>query len=78
MCLLVIIKFCFSLLCADRPCMVKGAVLWNIALCSMIDLDRRFTGSYCIHHITLIVNAESASEMSGSTYQTDYEGGGTL
>jgi hypothetical protein len=25
------------------------AVFWNVALCSLVDIDRRFRGSYCLH-----------------------------
>jgi hypothetical protein len=25
-------------------------VFWDIAPCSLADIDRRFTGAYCLHH----------------------------
>jgi hypothetical protein len=24
--------------------------LWDIALCSLVEVDRRFGGGYCLHH----------------------------
>jgi hypothetical protein len=30
--------------------MVKMAVVWNVARCSLVEVDLRFTGAYCLHH----------------------------
>jgi hypothetical protein len=44
---------------------------WDIVPCSLIEVDRRFRGSYCLHHqgdhasiIALIMDALYASETS--------------
>jgi hypothetical protein len=29
---------------------VKMAVVWNVARCSLVEVDLRFTGAYCLHH----------------------------
>jgi hypothetical protein len=29
---------------------LKMAAFWDIALCSLIDVDRHFGGAYCLHH----------------------------
>jgi hypothetical protein len=29
---------------------MKMAVFWNVAPCSLVDIDRRFRGTYCFHH----------------------------
>jgi hypothetical protein len=29
---------------------MKMAVFWDVAPCSLLDIDRRFRGAYCLHH----------------------------
>jgi hypothetical protein len=29
---------------------VKMTAFWDIAPCSLVDVDRRFRGAYCLHH----------------------------
>jgi hypothetical protein len=29
---------------------VKAAVFWDIAVCSLVEINRRFRGTYCFHH----------------------------
>jgi hypothetical protein len=29
---------------------VKKAGFWDVALCSLVETDRRFGGTYCLHH----------------------------
>jgi hypothetical protein len=29
---------------------VKMAVFWDVAPCSLVDIDRRFIGAYCLHY----------------------------
>jgi hypothetical protein len=29
---------------------VKMAVIWDIALCSLVEADQCFSGTYCLHH----------------------------
>jgi hypothetical protein len=29
---------------------IPMAVFWNVASCSLVDINRRFRGAYCIHH----------------------------
>jgi hypothetical protein len=29
---------------------MKMAVFWDIALCGLVETDRRFRGPYCLHH----------------------------
>jgi hypothetical protein len=43
------------------------AVLWDVAECSLVDIDRRFRGAYCRHHQD---EAVSFSEMSVNIHQT--------
>jgi hypothetical protein len=28
----------------------KMTVFWDVAPCSLVEIDRRFTGAYCLHH----------------------------
>jgi hypothetical protein len=47
------------------------AVFWDIALCSLVDIDQGFRGPYCLHHqITLMLEAVSSSETSVNFYKT--------
>jgi hypothetical protein len=32
---------------------MKSTVLWDIAPCSLVEVDRRFWGAYCLHHLLL-------------------------
>jgi hypothetical protein len=32
------------------PASMKMKVSWDVALCSLVDTDRRFRGPYCLHH----------------------------
>jgi hypothetical protein len=29
---------------------MKMAVFWDFAPCSMVEIDQRFRGAYCLHH----------------------------
>jgi hypothetical protein len=29
---------------------VKMTVLWDVATCCLVDIDRLFRGAYCLHH----------------------------
>jgi hypothetical protein len=29
---------------------MKMAVFWDFAACSLVEIDRRFRGAYCLHH----------------------------
>jgi hypothetical protein len=29
---------------------MKMVVFWNVALCSLVEIDRRFIGTYCHHY----------------------------
>jgi hypothetical protein len=29
---------------------MKMAVFWDVAPCSLVDIVRRFRGTYCLHH----------------------------
>jgi hypothetical protein len=29
---------------------MKTAVFWDVVLCSLVDINRRFRGVYCLHH----------------------------
>jgi hypothetical protein len=42
---------------------------WDIAPCSMVEVDRRFRGSYCLHHQgALAMEAVRTSETSVNYY----------
>jgi hypothetical protein len=44
---------------------MKVTVLWDVASCSFVEIDRRFRGAYCLHHlIALMMEAASTSETS--------------
>jgi hypothetical protein len=67
---------------------MKMTVFWDIALCNLIKVDRRFKGAYCHHHqsnkkavywffacgflITLMMDAASTSETSIYFNETTY------
>jgi hypothetical protein len=46
------------------------AVFWDVAPCSLAEIDRRFRGAYCLHHQDLIMEAVSTSETLISFYET--------
>jgi hypothetical protein len=48
---------------------MKMAVFWDVSLCSLVYIDRRFRGAYC-HIVALMMEAVSSSETSVSMYQT--------
>jgi hypothetical protein len=29
---------------------MEMAVFWDVAQCSLVDIDKRFRGAYCLHH----------------------------
>jgi hypothetical protein len=29
---------------------VKTRAFWDVALCSLVEVDHRFEGTYCLHH----------------------------
>jgi hypothetical protein len=46
---------------------MKMTVFWNVAPCSLVEIDRRFRGAYYLHHQgALIMEAVNTSEMSVS------------
>jgi hypothetical protein len=50
---------------------MKMAVFLDVAPCSLVEIDRRFRGAYCLHHQGgLVVTAVSLSEMPVNLYQT--------
>jgi hypothetical protein len=48
------------------------SVFWDVALCSLVEVYRRFTDAYCLlsSFIALILEAVSTSETSFSIYKT--------
>jgi hypothetical protein len=49
------------------------AVLWDVALCSVVEVYGRFRGTCCLHHQgdeCLMTEAASISETSVNFYQT--------
>jgi hypothetical protein len=32
-------------------CVYKRTVYWNVTLCSLVDVTRRFGGTYSLHHV---------------------------
>jgi hypothetical protein len=49
---------------------MKMAVFWDVAPCSLVDIDRRFRCAYCLHHQALMTETVSTSETSANIYQT--------
>jgi hypothetical protein len=52
---------------------MKFKVFWDIALCSLVRVDRRFRVAYCLHYqnfITLMMEAVRTSEMVYSNETT--------
>jgi hypothetical protein len=54
---------------------MKITVFWDVALCSLVEIDRCFRGAHCLHHqgdvlIALMMEAVSISETLVSFYQT--------
>jgi hypothetical protein len=47
---------------------MKMAVFWFVALCSMVEVERRFRGACCL--IALVMEAARTSEMLVNFYQT--------
>jgi hypothetical protein len=49
-------------------------VFWDVAPCSLAEIDQSFRGVYCLHHqgdeSSLMMEAISTSEMSVNVYQT--------
>jgi hypothetical protein len=42
-------------MCADRSSideqlLIRSLVFWDVALCSHVEVDRRFVSAYCLHH----------------------------
>jgi hypothetical protein len=47
MCVIYLRMVRFQVLTATS---IKMAVFWVVAPCSLVDIDRRFSGAYCLHH----------------------------
>jgi hypothetical protein len=48
-------------------------VFWDVELCSPVEIDRRFSGAYCLHHLVLMALMKepvNTSETSVNFYQT--------
>jgi hypothetical protein len=46
---------------------MKMTVFWDIAACSLVEIDRRFRGDFCLG---LMMDAVSTSEKSVNFYET--------
>jgi hypothetical protein len=44
---------------------MKMTVFWDVGPCSLVEIDRRFRGSYCLHHY-----GDRTSEKFASFYET--------
>jgi hypothetical protein len=54
------LALCLGIKAVERQCetfrtyqtkrSMKMAVVWNVAPCSLVEIDRRFRGAYCPHH----------------------------
>jgi hypothetical protein len=51
---------------------LKMTVFWDVAPCSLVEIEQRFRGTYCLslHAIVLVMEAVSTSETSVSFYHT--------
>jgi hypothetical protein len=42
---------------------------WDIVRCRLVEVDRRFTGAYCLHNQALMTEAVRISETSVNFYE---------
>jgi hypothetical protein len=55
---------------------MKMAVFWVVALCSLVEIYRRFGGTCCLHHqIALMMEAASTYETSVNSSLHDLSSG---
>jgi hypothetical protein len=47
----------------EKICTLKISALWDTAPCSLVEVQRRFIGAYCLHHE---VRTESLNIISAS------------
>jgi hypothetical protein len=45
---------------ADKN-VLKMTVFWNIALCNLVEIDRRFRSAYSLHHQDVYIRQQSAT-----------------
>jgi hypothetical protein len=45
---------------------IKMTICWDVSPCSLVEIDRRFRGPYCLHHQEVV----SSFEMSVNFYET--------
>jgi hypothetical protein len=70
-CKLLHIAWCWKGIQVFAVVSVKMTAFWNVAPCSLVEIDRRFRGAYCLHHqIALVIEAVSTSETSVNFYVT--------
>jgi hypothetical protein len=41
-----------SELIINRKIFMKMTAFWDVAPCCLVDVDRRFRGAYCLHHLS--------------------------
>jgi hypothetical protein len=49
---------------------MKMIVFWDVVPCSLVEVNRRYTGTYCLHHEGDHDDEGSISETSVNFYQT--------
>jgi hypothetical protein len=47
---------------------MKGIVFWGVEPCSLVEVDRRFTSDYCLHHQG---DHPDETGLHGATFQKD-------
>jgi hypothetical protein len=51
---------------------MKMTVFWDVALCSLVEIDQSFRGAYCLHHQNLMIEEVCTSETSVNFYETTW------
>jgi hypothetical protein len=50
---------------------MKAAVFRDIAPCSLLDIDRRFTGAYCHHHRSVSTRLHGTTSQKTAIFNND-------
>jgi hypothetical protein len=51
---------------SERNLPLKMTVFWDVAPCSMVEIDRRFGGAYCLHLYALMKLTDVSEVLTAS------------